>query len=116
MRLFATLAMMLVMLCTVVGVAYGQHPSRVEGDRLFDEGKYEEARAQYYAWKAGDRNADANYAERRIAQCDQLAEMMTIIKYNYESGNHGDAATYCRESLKNNPKDPIELPPESWTG
>lgn len=97
---------LLLLFLTLIAAAtvYGQS-ALTEGDRLFDEGKYEDAKRQYLLHKVNS-NERLDYADTRIAQCDECMRLLPIADYLFTSEQWVQAKENYDQVMAINPKDP----------
>ena len=85
--------------------AYGQNPL-ADADRLFDAGKYEDAKRQYMLHKMNS-NDQIAYTDQRIEHCDQCTQLLAIAEYLFSKEEYADAKGNYDKILAINPNDPV---------
>lgn len=97
--------LLLLAIATVAAISvYGQD-AIANGDRLFDEGKYEDAKRQYMLHKV-NANDRLDYADARISKCDECVRLLSVAEYILSEESIYSTRAHYEKLLAINPKDP----------
>jgi len=97
--------LLLLVIATVAAISgYGQD-AIANGDKFFDEGRYEDAKRQYELHKMNG-NDRLGYADTRIGQCDECMRLLPVADFLFSENKYAARAHYER-ILVINPNDPV---------